>query len=163
MQLTSLSVRTAPAAFSAKRSESVSPRPPRPSAPACRKSRRVWPSQKCTALCASSLIMTPPDRRIVAVGRGIGGFGGSGRRGRVGGVCSEGSRVQRFEGGPGGSNPRTLEPPHLLNRTLRTPWPSMPFRTCVLGPARQHHWPVHGGVPPFESFTTPTIVGWIEQ
>ena len=39
----------------------VRPKPPSPSAPACRKSRRVSPSQKWTALCASSLIIEPPE------------------------------------------------------------------------------------------------------
>ena len=46
MQLTSLAGLTAPAAFSANRSVRLRPEPAMPSAPACRKSRRVRPSQK---------------------------------------------------------------------------------------------------------------------
>src|SRR3954469_12300497 len=55
MQLTSLSEARAPDAFSAKKSESESPS--RPSAPACRKSRRFRPSQKWTGFAASNWIM----------------------------------------------------------------------------------------------------------
>src|SRR3954467_14342156 len=64
MQLTSLSEARAPDAFSAKKSESESPS--RPSAPACRKSRRFRPSQKWTGFAASSW--------IIRVTSDVGGF-----------------------------------------------------------------------------------------
>src|SRR5215211_2096303 len=65
MQFTSASAVTAPAAFSANRSESESPSRPRP--PACRKSRLLMPSQKWTGLAASSWIIRLPSggRRIL--------------------------------------------------------------------------------------------------
>src|SRR2546427_5129600 len=58
MTLTSLSSSTAPYALSRNRSESVRPRTP--IVPACRKSRRVSPSQKCTQRSASNRIMSWP-------------------------------------------------------------------------------------------------------
>src|ERR1700733_9879897 len=52
IQFTSLLVCTAPIALRRKKWGMVSPR--KPSEPACRKSRRLTPSQKCAGLSASS-------------------------------------------------------------------------------------------------------------
>src|SRR5213594_1870158 len=59
MQLMSLSGFTAPIALSPRNSGNVRPR--KPSDPACRKSRRVTPSQKWTRLSASSLNIVYPQ------------------------------------------------------------------------------------------------------
>src|SRR5213596_3522988 len=60
MQFMSLLGSTAPKAFKLIRSLTLRPR--KASEPACRKSRRVIPSQKCTGLSASSLnIAAPPQ------------------------------------------------------------------------------------------------------
>src|SRR5687768_17949328 len=60
MQLTSREACTAPAALRTSKSFSVRPR--KASDPACRKSRRRSPSQKCTLFSASNRNMTPPAR-----------------------------------------------------------------------------------------------------
>src|SRR5262245_25108734 len=58
MQLTSRESSTRPAAFS--RRKSPRPKPRNASEPACRKSRRRMPSQKCTRFSASNWNMDPP-------------------------------------------------------------------------------------------------------
>ncbi len=61
MQFMSLSGLTAPNAFRLRRSPTLSPR--KASEPACRKSRRVIPSQKWTGLSASSLYIAAPPQK----------------------------------------------------------------------------------------------------
>src|SRR5439155_19171316 len=61
MQLVSFFGSTAPKDFSAKKSGRVRPR--KASEPACRKSRRVKPSQKWQGLSASSLNIGAPLRK----------------------------------------------------------------------------------------------------